>query len=63
MIKGPTLLSLDCKTGAVRRYFRRYNVFIAGIGWQLERVGSGRFDPFDPPALTELERFRVSGVA
>ena len=62
MIKGPALVCINFRTGTARRYLRRTNVAVAGMGWELGRTHEAEIDPkagFDPE---RIERFRVAGV-
>ena len=59
--KSPLLLSLDFTTGLARRYWRRFDVSGAGLGWRLECATKAEFDPKLPLSATSLEHFRVSG--
>lgn len=65
MTKGPTLLAIDCKSGEVRRYLRRYRYYPESH-WRVEvthrgrGVDSGEFGC--PEGLAILERFRTTGA-
>ena len=61
MIKPPFLLSIDCKTGLVRRYVRQTSVAVAGLGWQLTRTGEAQLDLSQDVLHNALEYFRFTG--
>ena len=62
MIKGPALVCINFRMGTARRYLRRTNVAVAGLGWELGWTHEAKIDPkgeFDPE---RVERFRVTGA-
>lgn len=61
MIKGPSVVSLDCRAGMARRYVRRFNTYVAGMGWQVECTHVAKFDINVPLSWVVLEMFRTTG--
>jgi hypothetical protein len=62
VIKPPFLVSIDPRAGLARRYVRRKDYAVAGLGWQLDRTYTATFDPATPLDVAEVERFRLTGV-
>ena len=61
MIKGPAVVSLDCREGMARRYHRRFDQSGAGLGWRLEVTHKATFDNQAPLPAESVERFRATG--
>ena len=62
MIKGPALVCLNFHTATARRYIRRKNWAVPGLGWELGMTHDAKIDPqvgFDPEAM---EKFRITGA-
>ena len=62
MLKGPALVCLNFHTATARRYIRRKNWAVAGLGWDLAMTHEAAIDPkgeFDPAGV---ERFRATGA-
>ena len=62
MIKGPVLVCLNLHAGTARRYVRRKNLAVAGMGWEVGWTHEAKIDAkaeFDPAAV---ELFRVTGT-
>ena len=62
MLKGPALVCLNFHTATARRYIRRKNWAVPGLGWELVKTHEAKIDPqagFDPAGV---EAFRVSGA-
>ena len=61
MIKGPILVSLNFRTGMVRRYHRRFDQSGAGLGWQVEVTHEATFDVKASLPVDAVEQFRATG--
>ena len=62
MLKGPALVCLNFHTATARRYIRRKNWAVPGLGWELVKAHETAIDPrgeFDPAGV---EQFRVTGA-
>lgn len=68
LIKPPTLVSIDCQSGILRRYHRVFDVSGASLGWQLKCTHKAKAGPeilpviggFDGKIL--LDGFRMTGA-
>ena len=62
MIKGPALVCINFYMGTARRYIRRTNVAVAGMGWELGWTHEAKIDPKREFNLERVEGFRVTGA-
>ena len=62
MLKGPALVCFNFHTATARRYIRRKNWAVPGLGWELVKTHKAKIDPQVGFALEGVETFRVSGT-
>ena len=62
MLKGPAIVCLNFYTATARRYIRRKNWAVPGLGWELVKTHEAKIDPQMGFAPEGVEAFRVSGA-
>ena len=62
MLKGPALVCFNFHTATARRYIRRKNWAVAGLGWELVKTHEKAIDPRGEFYPAGVEQFRVTGA-
>ena len=62
MLKGPALVCFNFHTATARRYIRRKNWAVAGLGWELVKTHEAKIDPRGECDPAGVEQFRVTGA-